>query len=992
MPPIHLSREIGVVGDNKTNTVEFIVPRMKGAIDLYGYSARIDIFPIDETEEPYFEPLVVDVPEQDDTTLTLNWLVKRRDTASAGKLYFDICFYEAIENGKDVAVCQTVKDFVIVNDGVTVGAENTLDPTGWELIIEKIIASGGEIGNCSVVDLLSDLYALTGTLGVVKNSYAVTDRVLDFDVEYDYIKVKDAPTLPAISDNIHYKTVTYNGGKIIQLGFDETTDEPYFCFILTIDDVNYLYLYAESAVSGSVALTNSFDSTITGWSRSLVTTEGGGTLTFGDFEAVNAVNIPILPDVTFTDNITPENSVLINTFFDESEALGARLYYFEESDGTWNQVGGSSSGNYTVESVLPGLSWSAEFIGSKFYMTYVDPESSIIVDTLDDLPTTAPNGTRAIVREIDQTFPWLLKNIDSTLGFETPTLVSAQQKGVYIKKTPPKPDFTALGISPQVLISTWSTVFGNIKPYRLGSGAPYIHWHTGMHVDLYDMYFFPAGFFIPIDMLAFNDLMWDWGNPDSSEGRIKYFYIWDTAPVDPENPESDKLLPGWYEATAWDEEDNNITVFIAIPEMPDIRMSCSAAFEDNAAGLKAAEYFATVCSDEPFTYRKYLRDNGQWVLLNESGVTGGVDGIDGTNGISVRMLGEVANYNALPVNGDGGEVVVAGDCWITTDTGHLWTYLNNQWNDAGKIVGDSGTNGLDGTSWRIGESPDYFWEYKNSGSSVWITTDISASGGGTVEVSNDLIADAESTTKPPSVAAVVSALEGKQATGSYLTSLTGAVLTSDVSNDNATDIASTSKVLSVAEVNAHFQPRGNYEDSLNKSLTISDSDTLYPTNNAVIDYIDTKVPSAEGTPSNDKFLNEENTFAKISHSQLIDDETTKHLTTQERTDLNAYTAQKTIYALPVNWTLETNKNYSGVISTNPTFVLPAQQDINTNEINIIHLDVQIVGTIAVTWGNLVSFSYNAIPAMPEGYCDIEFEWSPVLSKWNVTVKYKGVVT
>lgn len=381
LPPIHLSREIGVVGDNKTNTVKFIVPRMKGDIDLYEYSARIDIFPIDETEEPYFETLVVDVPEQDDTTLTLNWLVKRRDTASAGKLYFDICFYEAIENGQDVAVYQTVKDFVIVNDGVTVGAENTLDPTGWELIIEKIIASGGEIGNCSVVDLLSDLYALTGTLGVVKNSYAVTDRVLDFDVEYDYIEVKDAPTLPAISDNIHYKTVTYNNGGIIQLGFDETTDEPYFCFILTIDDVDYLYLYAESAVSGSVALTNLFDSTLIGWSRSLVTTEEGGELTFGDFEAVSAFNIPIIPSVTFTDNITPANSVLINTFFNETEAIGARLYYYDNNTEIWNQVGGSSSGNYTVESVVAGLSWSAEFVGSKFYMTYMEPD----YPTLEDL-------------------------------------------------------------------------------------------------------------------------------------------------------------------------------------------------------------------------------------------------------------------------------------------------------------------------------------------------------------------------------------------------------------------------------------------------------------------------------------------------------------------------------------------------------------------------------------------------------------------------------
>ena len=65
----------------------------------------------------------------------------------------------------------------------------------------------------------------------------------------------------------------------------------------------------------------------------------------------------------------------------------------------------------------------------------------------------------------------------------------------------------------------------------------------------------------------------------------------------------------------WD-DDNNISDLIAISKMPDIRMSCSAAFEDNVTGHKTAEYFATVCNDRPFTYRKYLRDNGAWILLN----------------------------------------------------------------------------------------------------------------------------------------------------------------------------------------------------------------------------------------------------------------------------------------------------------------------------------------------------------------------------------------
>jgi len=247
--------------------------------------------------------------------------------------------------------------------------------------------------------------------------------------------------------------------------------------------------------------------------------------------------------------------------------------------------------------------------------TAAQAATPLIVNTNTNLPTTAADGKEVIAREISQTFPWVLKNIDSTLGYGTPVLVSAQQKGVYIKKTPPKPDFTALGISPQALISGWSTVFGNVAPYKLSGSTNYLHWHTGMHVDLYNMFFLPAGLFVLVDILVFADLMWDCGNPDGEDGRIKYFYIWETLPADPEDPESVPHQAGWHEVTEWD-EDNNISNLIDIPEMPDIRMSCSARFEDNATGLKTAEYFATVCNDRPFTYRRYLRDNGTWVLLN----------------------------------------------------------------------------------------------------------------------------------------------------------------------------------------------------------------------------------------------------------------------------------------------------------------------------------------------------------------------------------------
>lgn len=72
------------------------------------------------------------------------------------------------------------------------------------------------------------------------------------------------------------------------------------------------------------------------------------------------------------------------------------------------------------------------------------------------------------------------------------------------------------------------------------------------------------------------------------------------------------------------------------------------------------------------------------------GPTGPI-GPSGPAGPGLDIVGSVANAAALPATG------ISGDAWITTDTGHVWTWAQSpappHWMDLGPIQGPAGTPG-----------------------------------------------------------------------------------------------------------------------------------------------------------------------------------------------------------------------------------------------------------------------------------------------------------
>ena len=74
----------------------------------------------------------------------------------------------------------------------------------------------------------------------------------------------------------------------------------------------------------------------------------------------------------------------------------------------------------------------------------------------------------------------------------------------------------------------------------------------------------------------------------------------------------------------------------------------------------------------------------------------GFTGSKGADGTSVKILGSVSTSTSLPgyPSSYGGAI---GDGYITTDTGHLWTWTGSAWTDAGVIQGPTGYTGSKGS-------------------------------------------------------------------------------------------------------------------------------------------------------------------------------------------------------------------------------------------------------------------------------------------------------
>lgn len=82
----------------------------------------------------------------------------------------------------------------------------------------------------------------------------------------------------------------------------------------------------------------------------------------------------------------------------------------------------------------------------------------------------------------------------------------------------------------------------------------------------------------------------------------------------------------------------------------------------------------------------------------------GFTGSRGPQGVNVSILGSVATVNNLPSDGtsDGSSLLLEGQGFIVSETGDFYVWYNNEWNNVGRIVGYTGSQGDLGYTGSIG--------------------------------------------------------------------------------------------------------------------------------------------------------------------------------------------------------------------------------------------------------------------------------------------------
>ena len=129
--------------------------------------------------------------------------------------------------------------------------------------------------------------------------------------------------------------------------------------------------------------------------------------------------------------------------------------------------------------------------------------------------------------------------------------------------------------------------------------------------------------------------------------------------------------------------------------------------------VDAGEYYIVACAfvSGQLTDSSSSFEDGDDILITfartgdkgDTGFTGsqgdiGYTGSQGANGSSVRLVGSLADQSLLPVP-YGGDI---GDGYLLEDTGHLWIWNGQQWNDIGKLAGDVGPTGFTGSQGETG--------------------------------------------------------------------------------------------------------------------------------------------------------------------------------------------------------------------------------------------------------------------------------------------------
>jgi len=103
----------------------------------------------------------------------------------------------------------------------------------------------------------------------------------------------------------------------------------------------------------------------------------------------------------------------------------------------------------------------------------------------------------------------------------------------------------------------------------------------------------------------------------------------------------------------------------------------------------------------PQLNQTYTEGNRSWQwngrFWQATSVTVGYTGSKGDQGDSIKLLGAVATVNDLPADSSG----LPGDAYVVSETGDLYVWDGFNWNNAGRILGYTGSRGATGTSVRI---------------------------------------------------------------------------------------------------------------------------------------------------------------------------------------------------------------------------------------------------------------------------------------------------
>ena len=116
-----------------------------------------------------------------------------------------------------------------------------------------------------------------------------------------------------------------------------------------------------------------------------------------------------------------------------------------------------------------------------------------------------------------------------------------------------------------------------------------------------------------------------------------------------------------------------------------------AAGPPGSPGTAATIAVGTTATLAPGTNATVANAGSSSTAIFDFGIPAGIQGPVGPQGQGINIKGTVPNHAALPATGNS-----PGDVWVTTDTGHGWSWSGTTWVDIGPIQGPAGPPGTTG--------------------------------------------------------------------------------------------------------------------------------------------------------------------------------------------------------------------------------------------------------------------------------------------------------